>query len=41
MQVPLEVIELSKIYNNKEAVKKISFRAEKMIKDMFNSYKNN
>ena len=28
MQVPLEVIELSKIYNNKEAVKKISFRVK-------------
>ena len=28
MQVPLEVIELSKIYNNKEAVKNISFRVK-------------
>ena len=28
MQVPLEVIELSKIYNNKEAVKNISFNVK-------------
>ena len=28
MQVPLEVIELSKIYNNKEAVKNISFKVK-------------
>ena len=29
MQTPLEVIELSKIYNNKEAVKNISFKVNK------------
>ena len=29
MQIPLEVIELSKIYNNKEAVKNISFKVNK------------
>ena len=29
MSIPLEVIELSKIYNNKEAVKNISFRVNK------------
>ena len=29
MQAPLEVIELSKIYNNKEAVKNISFKVHK------------
>ena len=29
MQIPLEVIKLSKIYNNKEAVKNISFKVNK------------
>ena len=29
MQTPLEVIELSKVYNNKEAVKNISFKVNK------------
>ena len=29
MQIPLEVIELSKTYNNKSAVKKISFHVKK------------
>jgi len=29
MQIPLEVIGLSKIYNNKEAVKNISFKINK------------
>ena len=29
MQIPLEIINLSKIYDNKEAVKNISFRLNK------------
>ena len=29
MQIPLEVIGLSKIYNNKDAVKDISFKVNK------------
>ena len=29
MQIPLEVIGLSKVYNNKEAVKNISFKVKK------------
>ena len=38
MNAPLEVIELSKIYNNKKAVKNISFKINKKEKTKSNYY---